>query len=84
MHEVRYSSIFAKEQERLKKKADRGSTEAKNLLVLITDATRELKADREAGKKIPRRLWPREYVQKYGVTNLWKYTLIHIGALFIR
>ena len=34
-----------------------------------------MKLNREAGKRIPKRLIPREYVTKYGVTNLWKLNL---------
>ena len=54
---------------------DPGNAEAKKLLSLIDNATKMLSSDREAGKKIPHCLWPREYVQKYGVTHLWKYNL---------
>jgi len=75
MHEVRYSRAFSKDYWKLKKKADKGNAEAEKLILLISDATRELSSDREAGRKIQRKLWPKEYVQKYGVTNLWKYNL---------
>ena len=27
------------------------------------------------GTQIPKRLFPKEYIQKYGITNLWKYDL---------
>jgi len=75
MHEVRYSQAFSKDYERLKKKAIKGNAESEKLLLLISNATRELSIDRESGRKIQRRLWPKEYSQKYGVTNLWKYNL---------
>jgi len=75
MHEVRFSAAFDKDFEKLKARAKKGNSEAKKLLFLIDNAVKELSADREAGRKIPRALWPREYVQKYGVTNLWKYNL---------
>jgi len=75
MHEVRFSAAFDRDFDRLKARAKKGNAEAKKLLSLIDGAIKELSSDREAGRKIPRILWPREYVQKYGVTNLWKYNL---------
>ena len=35
----------------------------------------KLKADSQAGTKIPRNLWPPDYVRNYGVTNLYKCNL---------
>ena len=35
----------------------------------------ELKADAQGGIKIPRNLWPRDYVKNYGITNLYKCNL---------
>ena len=75
MHEVRFSAAFDKDFARLKIRAKKGNAEAKKLLSLIDNTVKELSSDREAGRKIPRALWPREYVQKYDVTNLWKYNL---------
>jgi len=73
--EIRYSEDFSKDYVKLRSKADRGDGEAKYLLELISKATAKLAQNPEAGKKIPRKLWPREYVQKYDVRNLWKYNL---------
>ncbi len=75
MHELRYSPEFEKDFARLKAKALRGDGEARYLLELIQKATSKLAENREAGKKIPRKLWPIEYVRKYDVTSLWKYNL---------
>lgn len=75
MHEVYYSHEFERDFCRLKKRAEKGEGEAGYLLALIGKATEELSSDREAGVRVPRKLWPREYVQKYGITNLWKYNL---------
>jgi len=75
MYEIRYSKEFNKDYVKLIKKADKGNSEAQNLLDLISKATAKLAEDREAGKHIPKKLWPKEYVQKYGITNLWKYNL---------
>ena len=35
----------------------------------------DLKGDPFCGIKIPHKLWPKEYVRKYGIDNLWKYDL---------
>lgn len=75
MHEIRYSKEFEKDFSKLKQKAEKGDSEAKYLLELIFRATGKLSLDFEAGKKIPKRLWPKEYVQKHDITNLWKINL---------
>ena len=75
MYEVRFSKEFSEEYAELKKRADGGHGEARYLLGIIDKAIVKLKQDREAGKRIPKRLIPREYVVKYGVTNLWKLNL---------
>ncbi len=74
-HEIRYSKEFNKDYARLRGKAEKGNGEAKYLLELIGKATSKLAKDREAGKKIPRKQWPKEYVEKHDITNLWKYNL---------
>ncbi len=33
------------------------------------------KKDPTCAIKIPKKLWPKIYVQKYAITNLWKYDL---------
>lgn len=38
-------------------------------------AIKDLKENAFAGIQIPKRLFPKEYVQKYGINNLWKYDL---------
>lgn len=38
-------------------------------------AIKDLKENAFSGIQIPKRLFPQEYVQKYGITNLWKYDL---------
>jgi len=37
----------------------------------------EIKKDVGCGKRIRKELWPKEYIRKYGITNLWKYDLPH-------
>ena len=75
MHEIRYSAEFNEEYVKLRTKADKGDGQAKYLLELVSKVTAKLAENTEAGRKIPHRLWPREYIQKYGVTNLWKINL---------
>ena len=41
----------------------------------IVRAIKDLKQNAFSGIHIPKRLWPGEYVQKYGINNLWKYDL---------
>jgi mRNA-degrading endonuclease YafQ of YafQ-DinJ toxin-antitoxin module len=72
MHEVRFSADFDKDFARLKIRAKKGNAEAKKLLSLIDGAVKELSSDREAGRKIVRALWPREYVQKYDLDSYWR------------
>ncbi|MBI2564383.1 hypothetical protein HYV79_00130 [Candidatus Woesearchaeota archaeon] len=38
-------------------------------------AIQDLKQNAFSGIQVPKRLFPKEYVQKYGITNLWKYDL---------
>lgn len=75
MHEIRYSSEFNEEFVKLQLRAEKGNSEAKQLLELIAKATAKLAVNREAGTKLPKKLWPVEYVQKYGANNLWKINL---------
>jgi addiction module RelE/StbE family toxin len=75
MHEVRYSEEFNKDYVKLRERADQGNGEAKYLIELISKATAKLSLNREAGIQIPKKQWPGEYPQKYGITNLWKINL---------
>ena len=51
-----------------------GKFEDKELYRFIKRAIDDLKKDSACGTRIPKRLWPKEYV-KIGITNLWKYDL---------
>ena len=75
MHEIRFSEEFNKDFIKLKNKAEKGNSEAEYLISLISKATIKLSKNKEAGKKIPRKLWPKEYIQKYDLSNLWKFNL---------
>jgi Txe/YoeB family toxin of Txe-Axe toxin-antitoxin module len=52
-----------------------GKFEDKQLYNFINRAIQDLKKNPTCGTKIPKDLWPKEYIKKYGVTNLWKYDL---------
>lgn len=52
-----------------------GSTQDKELYEFIDRATDDLKKDPSCGIKIPKDRWPKGYIKKFGVTNLWKYDL---------
>jgi len=41
----------------------------------IIKAIKELEENAFSGIQIPKHLFPKEYVQKYGINNLWKYDL---------
>jgi hypothetical protein len=75
MHEVRLEPEFNKEFIELRAKAEKGNGEARYLLEIVEKGLAKLMASPEAGKHIPKRLIPREYIVKFGVTNLWKLNL---------
>ena len=52
-----------------------GKFEDAQLYKFIDNAIDELKKNPIIGIKIPKNLWPKDYIQKYGITNLWKYNL---------
>ncbi len=41
----------------------------------IRRAIEEIKENAFVGTRIPKRLFPKEYIVKYNITNLWKYDL---------
>jgi len=52
-----------------------GKFQDKKLYDFIDRAINDIKKDPTCATKIPKKLWPKIYVQKHGVTNLWKYDL---------
>ena len=52
-----------------------GAFEDKELYKFLTRAKEDLMNDPLCGIHIPSRLFPHEYIQKYQITNLWKYDL---------
>jgi len=52
-----------------------GKFEDKQLYDFINRAVKDLKENPVCGIHIPKRFWPKEYVQKFNITSLWKYDL---------
>lgn len=52
-----------------------GRFEDKKLYSYIQRAIDDLKKTPLSGIKIPKNLWPKEYIQQYKINNLWKYDL---------
>lgn len=49
--------------------------ENRRLYKFIQRAIDDLKQNPVCSIRIPKRLWPKVYVKKYDITNLWKYDL---------
>jgi len=56
-------------------KLESGNYEEKQLNSFISRAFGDICKNPMCGIQIPRRLIPREYVQKFGIKNVWKYNL---------
>ena len=70
--EVAFGSKRIKEAyEKLKK----GKFEEKELFEFISRAIIDLKENPFCGIKIPNKLIPRIYIERFGINNLWKYNL---------
>jgi hypothetical protein len=52
-----------------------GKFEDKKLYSFIDRSIDDLKKDPGCGTKIPKRIWPKEYIKEYSIDNLWKYDL---------
>ena len=61
--------------EKTKKEYEKSKEEDPKLFTFLERATDGLKQNPESGIKIPRKFWPKEYVKKYKIDNLWKYDL---------
>lgn len=65
-------------EERLKKalvKLKKSKTEDKKLYEWINRALDDIEEDAFCSVQVPKKLIPKEYMQKYGIDNLWKYDL---------
>ena len=52
-----------------------GRFEDKRLYQFLNRALDDLKENPASGVRIPKKIWPKSYIQKYGITNPWKYDL---------
>jgi Txe/YoeB family toxin of Txe-Axe toxin-antitoxin module len=52
-----------------------GKFEDRKIVGYINRAVDSLKQNPLAGIKIPKSIWPLEYIKNYQITNLWKYNL---------
>jgi len=65
-------------EERIKKALDKlkvSKTEDKNLHKWINRALDDIEENAFCSIQIPKKLIPKEYIQKYKIDNLWKYDL---------
>ena len=53
----------------------KGKFEDKKLYRFIEHAIVDLKKDPASGVKLAKSIWPKDYTEKYNLTNLWKYDL---------
>ncbi len=70
-----YVTFKDKKTEASFEELEKGKFEDKRLYGFIERAIVDLKKDYTSGIKIPKKLWPKIYVQKYKIDNLWKYDL---------
>jgi len=56
-------------------KLEKGNVLDKELFKFINQALNNIEQNAFCGIQIPKRLIPKEYIKKYGLTNLWKYDL---------
>ena len=76
MNDRKIIVVFAdKELENKFENLKDGTGEEKQLYKFIRRAIEDLKQDPTCGIKIPKDRWPKIYIKKYGITNLWKYDL---------
>ena len=52
-----------------------GKFQDKQLYNFIDRAMKDMKNNPICGIKIPKRLWPKKYIEEYDINNLWKYDL---------
>ncbi len=52
-----------------------GTFEEKQLAAALQKAIADLKQNPFCGVRVPSRLWPKEYVRRHRIRNLWKYDL---------
>lgn len=70
-----YVSFANPKLEKVYEKLNQGTYEEKKLHTHIQKAIQELKKNPTCGMKITKSLWPKNYIQKFQIANLWKYDL---------
>ncbi len=71
----KYVAFVEKSLETAFEKLRQGKFEDEQLYKFISRAIVALKKEPMCGIKIPKKLWPKIFIQKYEITNLWKYDL---------
>jgi len=70
-----YVAFATKKLENDFEKLHKGKYEDEQLYRFIQRAIDDLKKNPMCGAKIPRSLWPKQYIKNYRITNLWKYDI---------
>lgn len=70
-----YVAFASSELENDFEKLKTNKFEDKQLYIFIQRAIDDLKNNPICGTKIPKKLWPKNYIKTYQITNLWKYDL---------
>ena len=75
MNKIIQVGFISKKIKEAYEKLKEGKFEDQKLYSFITRAIEDLKKDPQCGVRIPQKLIPKEWKQKYELTNLWKYNL---------
>jgi len=74
--EIKSRIFFAEEKIKSSlEKLKEGDIQDKELYLKLIRAFEDLSQNAFYGIQIPKKLIPKDYISKYGVTNLWKYNL---------
>ena len=60
---------------KVKEEYEKAKLESPQLFTFLERATNDLKKYPFCGIKLPRNVWPKDYIKKYFINNLWKYDL---------
>lgn len=70
-----YVTFISKKLESEFESLKKGKIQDNKLYSFMDRAINDLKKDPTSGTKIQKRIWPKIYIKKYGINNLWKYDL---------
>ncbi len=71
----RYVSFVDENLKKNFEKLEKGKFEDEQLREFISRAIEDIKKNPFCGVLISKKLWPKEYIKKYSIKNLWKYNL---------